>query len=70
MSNVSADYDIEGGRTRSGLGVGDKAPDFELAGSSEQAGVLREKPKHRYRLSDYRGQEVLLIFFSAAFTPT
>jgi hypothetical protein len=57
-------------RTRSDLGPGDPAPDFELPGTSEQAGVHREKPKRRYRLSDYRDQHVLLVFFSAAFTPT
>ncbi|MDQ1396343.1 MAG: hypothetical protein QOG64_1602 [Acidimicrobiaceae bacterium] len=56
--------------TRSGLETGSTAPPFELPGTSEQAGVLREKPKTRYRLEDYRGRFVLLVFFSAAFTPT
>jgi peroxiredoxin len=56
--------------TRTGLKPGDPAPDFELPGTSEQAGVHREKPKSRYNLSSYRGRPVLLVFFSAAFTPT
>ena len=56
--------------TRSGLREGDVAPLFDLAGTSAKAGVTREKPKSRYRLEDHRGQPVLLVFFSAAFTPT
>ena len=56
--------------TRSGLREGDEAPDFELTGTSARAGEVREKPKSKYRLSDYRGRPVLLVFFSAAFTPT
>ncbi len=56
--------------TRTGLRQGDVAPPFELTGTSERAGVVRELPKSRYRLDDYRGRPVLLVFFSAAFTPT
>jgi peroxiredoxin len=41
-----------------------------LTGTSARAGVVREQPKSRYRLEDYRGRSVLLVFFSAAFTPT
>jgi peroxiredoxin len=55
---------------RIGIRVGDPAPPFELAGTSAHAGVVREQPKSRYRLADYRGRPVLLSFFSAAFTPT
>jgi peroxiredoxin len=56
--------------TRTGLHEGEIAPDFELTGTSRRAGLVREYPKSRYRLEDYRGQPVLLVFFSAAFTPT
>jgi peroxiredoxin len=56
--------------TRTGLREGDVAPTFELTGTSARAGVVREQPKSRYRLEDYRGRSVLLVFFSAAFTPT
>lgn len=54
--------------TRSGLKVGDQAPLFELPGTSIPAGQKRESNK--YRLADYLGKPVLLVFFSAAFTPT
>ena len=54
--------------TRSGLCVGSPAPVFELTGTSNHAGQVNERPK--YNLEDYRGQPVLLVFFSAAFTPT
>lgn len=57
-------------RTRSGLRVGDMAPRFELPGTSEKAGAIIKHFKDKYRLEDYLGQPVLLIFFSAAFTPT
>jgi peroxiredoxin len=57
-------------RTRSGLQVGDMAPRFELPGTSEKAGAVIKHFKDRYRLENYRGRPVLLIFFSAAFTPT
>jgi peroxiredoxin len=56
--------------TRSGLREGDVAPDFVLTGTSRRAGEVRERPKSRYQLMDYRGQPVLLMFFNAAFTPT
>jgi peroxiredoxin len=56
--------------TRSGLREGDVAPGLELTGTSARAGLVREHPKSRYRLDDYRGRPVLLAFFSAAFTPT
>lgn len=57
-------------RTRSGLRVGDIAPRFELPGTSEKAGAIIKHFKDKYRLEDYLGRPVLLIFFSAAFTPT
>jgi peroxiredoxin len=56
--------------TRTGLRESDPAPEFELTGTSARAGAVREQPKSRYRLADYRGRPVLLVFFSAAFTPT
>lgn len=56
--------------TRTGLREGEIAPAFALAGTSERAGAVREQPKSRYRLDDYHGRPVLLVFFSAAFTPT
>jgi peroxiredoxin len=52
------------------LRVGQQAPDFELPGTSEHAGEHRPVPHPRYRLSNMRGHTVLLVFFSAAFTPT
>ncbi len=57
-------------KTRSGLKEGDLAPSFELPGTSEKAGLNWERPRRKYRLEDYRGRQVLLVFFSAAFTPT
>ena len=54
--------------TRSGLKVGSDAPLFELPGTSLPAGKTRQKTT--YRLEDYRGKPVLLVFFSAAFTST
>ncbi|MBV8951538.1 MAG: hypothetical protein JOZ99_11730 [Actinobacteria bacterium] len=56
--------------TRTGLREGDLAPPFDLTGTSARAGAVREQPKSRYRLEDFRGRPVLLVFFSAAFTPT
>jgi thioredoxin-dependent peroxiredoxin len=41
------------------IGVGDLAPDFELAGTGGK----------RYRLSDYRGQAVVLAFYPGDNTP-
>ena len=43
---------------------------FELTGTSLQAGTALERPRARYRLSDFIGRPVLLVFFGAAFTPT
>lgn len=54
--------------TRSGLHEGSVAPLFDVVGTSKHAGQINEHP--HYRLEDYRGQPVLLVFFSAAFTPT
>jgi len=41
------------------IGVGDLAPDFELRGNDD----------HSYRLSELRGQWVLLAFYPGDFTP-
>lgn len=41
------------------LGVGDLAPDFELAGTSSRS----------YRLSQYRGQVVVVVFYPGDNTP-
>ena len=41
------------------LQVGDKAPDFELLSSAEE----------KVKLSDFRGQRVILFFFPKAATP-
>jgi len=41
-----------------GLSVGDPAPDFELDGTEE-----------RFRLSDHRGERVVLLFYPGDFTP-
>ena len=41
------------------LAVGDRAPDFELEGTSS----------HTYRLEDYRGTGVILAFYPGDFTP-
>ena len=46
------------------VGVGAMAPDFELTGATRH-GVLREK----IRLSDYRGETVVLAFFFRVRTP-
>ena len=46
------------------LQVGAVAPDFELP-------AVTGERKHRVKLSDYRGQQhVVLAFFPAAWTPT
>ncbi len=47
--------------------VGDDAPDFELQATGDGAG--RGGPKKMVRLSDYRGRNVVLAFYPAAFTP-
>ena len=41
------------------VGVGDRAPDFELAGTGDR----------RYRLSDFRGRWLVLAFYPGDFTP-
>ncbi len=41
-----------------GLSVGDQAPDFELDGT-----------EGRFRLSDHRGEKVVLLFYPGDFTP-
>jgi thioredoxin-dependent peroxiredoxin len=41
-----------------GLNVGDPAPDFELDGT-----------EGRFRLSDHRGERVVLLFYPGDFTP-
>ena len=41
-----------------GLNVGDQAPDFELDGT-----------EGRFRLSDHRGERVVLLFYPGDFTP-
>ena len=46
-----------------GLGVGEVAPDFTVAGATRY-GVLRDP----VRLSDFRGQTVVLAFFPKART--
>jgi peroxiredoxin Q/BCP len=46
------------------LGVGEPAPDFELVGATRY-GVLEEP----VRLSDFRGETVILAFFFRARTP-
>jgi peroxiredoxin len=49
------------------LRVGDDAPDFELPATGDGAG--KGGPKKKVKLSDYRGKNVMLAFFPAAFTP-
>ncbi len=46
------------------IAVGDTAPDFELPGATRY-GVLRDP----VRLSDYRGETVVLAFFFRVRTP-
>jgi peroxiredoxin Q/BCP len=41
------------------LGVGDRAPDFELAGTGDRT----------YRLSDFQGRWLVLAFYPGDFTP-
>lgn len=51
------------------LEAGLEAPDFELPATGTSAG--KGASPCRIRLSDYRGkQNVLLVFYPAAFTPT
>lgn len=49
------------------LDVGDDAPDFELPATGDTAGKGAQRKK--VKLSDYRGRNVVLAFFPAAFTP-
>ena len=41
------------------VGVGDPAPDFELAGTGDRT----------YRLADFQGQWLVLAFYPGDFTP-
>ena len=49
------------------LEVGEEAPDFELQATGDTAGKGQDKKK--LKLSDYRGKNVVLVFYPAAFTP-
>ncbi len=49
------------------LAVGEEAPDFELQATGDTAG--RGGPKKKVRLSSYRGKNVVIAFYPAAFTP-
>jgi len=49
------------------LEVGDEAPDFTLPATGDTAG--RGGPKKDVSLRDYRGRNVVLAFYPAAFTP-
>lgn len=49
------------------LEVGDEAPDFALTGTADGAG--KGKGLREHRLSDWRGKNVVLVFYPAAFTP-
>jgi peroxiredoxin len=50
------------------LEVGDAAPEFTLPATGDTAG--RGGPRKEISLKDYRGKNVVLAFFVAAFTPT
>ena len=52
------------GQTAEPLQVGDVAPDFAIAAATRH-GVLQDS----VRLSDYRGETVVLAFFFRASTP-
>jgi poly(3-hydroxybutyrate) depolymerase len=52
------------GQNAEPLAVGDAAPEFAITGSTRH-GVLRDP----VRLSDYRGETVVLSFFYRARTP-
>jgi peroxiredoxin len=54
-------------KSRWKLAVGEEAPEFELQATGDTAG--KGGPKKKIRLSDYRGKNVVLAFFPAAFTP-
>ncbi|HCF58590.1 MAG TPA: alkyl hydroperoxide reductase [Myxococcales bacterium] len=49
------------------LEIGDPAPDFTLIGTEGGAG--RGKGYREYKLSEWRGKNVVLAFVPAAFTP-
>lgn len=49
------------------LDVGDPAPNFTLPGTGTSAG--RGQPVHDITLSEYRGMNVVLVFYPAAWTP-
>lgn len=49
------------------LEVGDEAPGFKLIGTDGGAG--RGKGFREYELSQWRGQNVVIAFYPAAFTP-
>jgi peroxiredoxin len=49
------------------LEVGDTAPDFALPATGDAAG--RGGPSRTISLRDYRGKNVVLAFYPAAFTP-
>ena len=48
------------------LEIGDTAPDFTLPATGDTAG--RGGPKKEISLKDYRGKNVVLAFYPAAFT--
>ncbi len=52
------------GQNAEPLKVGDPAPDFEITGATRH-GVLKDP----VRLSDYRGETVVLAYFYKARTP-
>lgn len=52
------------GQNAEPLAVGDEAPDFAVTGATRH-GILRDP----VRLSDYRGETVVLSFFFRARTP-
>ncbi|MBI5514068.1 MAG: redoxin domain-containing protein [Deltaproteobacteria bacterium] len=47
------------------IAVGAEAPDFELPSST----LENDRPGKKYRLSDYRGQVVVLCFYPLDFSP-
>jgi peroxiredoxin Q/BCP len=54
-----SDQEVGRGRGLGGVGPGDAAPDFTLEGTGGQT----------YRLSDHRGEPVLLVFYPADHSP-
>lgn len=47
--------------------IGDEAPDFTLLGTADGAG--KGKGFREYSLKEWRGKNVVLVFYPAAFTP-